>query len=198
MSTDSTQSQTSRLRHRVTDAVVAAVLEELAEAGYGALTMESVARRAGASKATLYRRWGAKQEMVLDAVASVSQPPESSGDATDVRSAIVEILTGVAAWLGDPMIRRILPDLLAEGLRSEAMGRALTTHIGEPRRSAVERALEGARRTGEVRPDVHLELLLDLTAAPIYWRISGLRSEVDEEYLAELADLIHRYVAPSP
>lgn len=195
MSTDPDRGAAPRLRPKVTDAVVTAVLEELAEVGYGTLTMESVARRAGASKATLYRRWGAKQDMVLDAVAGVSQPPEPADQADGLRAVISEILAGVAAWLGDPMIRRILPDLLAEGLRSEAMGRALTTHIGEPRRAAVERALERSRAAGEVRPDVHLGLLLDLTAAPIYWRISGLRSEVDDEYLTELAELIHRYVA---
>lgn len=194
MSTDPDQGRAPRLRPRVTDGLISAVIEDLADVGYGALTMESVARRAGASKATLYRRWSSKQEMVLDAVASVSQPSQPAEDVQDLRVAVATALRGVADWIGEPMMRRILPDLLAEGLRSETMGRALTTHVGQPRRSAVEQMLARATEAGLVTRPVHVELLVDLVAAPIYWRICGLRSEVDDEYLDELTDLVLRYL----
>jgi AcrR family transcriptional regulator len=49
-------------------AIFEATLDELAEVGYPKLTMERVAARAGASKASVYRRWPSRMELVLDAV----------------------------------------------------------------------------------------------------------------------------------
>jgi AcrR family transcriptional regulator len=54
------------------DAIIEAALELLAERGYNGLTMTDVATRAGVSKATLYRRWTAKADVVADAVATLS------------------------------------------------------------------------------------------------------------------------------
>ncbi len=63
------------------DVIIEAALELLAEKGYHALTMTDVAARAGVSKATLYRRWSAKADVVADAVATLSpmKPPRYTG-----------------------------------------------------------------------------------------------------------------------
>lgn len=63
------------------DVIIEAALELLAEKGYHALTMTDVAARAGVSKATLYRRWTAKADVVADAVATLSpvKPPRYTG-----------------------------------------------------------------------------------------------------------------------
>ena len=49
-------------------AIIEATLELLIEGGYGALTMEAVRTRAGVGKATIYRRWSSKEELVRDAI----------------------------------------------------------------------------------------------------------------------------------
>lgn len=194
----STDPQTRRLRPRVTDALVAAALEELADIGYGRLSMESVARRGRASKATLYRRWGSKREMVLEALASVSTPPEPTLPAPSLESMVRDVLDGATDWLRDPLVRRILPDLLAEAQRDDEMGRALTETIGNPRRAAVAKALATAATAGQARSDADVELVVDLMAAPIFWRISGLRSDVDDAYLTTLTQVICDLLAPRP
>src|SRR5687768_13717083 len=53
---------------RVRAAAIAATLAELAESGYTALSLERVAQRAGVHKTTLYRRWGSREELVLEAM----------------------------------------------------------------------------------------------------------------------------------
>ncbi len=74
------------------DAIIEAALELLAEKGYNGLTMTDVATRAGVSKATLYRRWTAKADVVADAVATLSpmKPPRYTG--TSLRDDLVALM----------------------------------------------------------------------------------------------------------
>ena len=59
-------------------AIFEATLDELAEVGYAKLTMEGVAARAGASKASVYRRWPSRMELALDAVHHMAPDPTAS------------------------------------------------------------------------------------------------------------------------
>ncbi|HEY3485891.1 MAG TPA: helix-turn-helix domain-containing protein, partial [Ilumatobacteraceae bacterium] len=59
--------------------IMEATLDELGEVGYGALSIESVARRAGVGKATVYRHWDGKLDLVTDSLVtlkSIIRPPE--------------------------------------------------------------------------------------------------------------------------
>ncbi|MDM9649262.1 TetR/AcrR family transcriptional regulator [Rhizobium sp. S163] len=78
------------------DAIIEAALELLAEKGYNGLTMTDVAARAGVSKATLYRRWTAKADVVADAVATLSpmKPPRYPG--TSLRNDMVALMEQAA------------------------------------------------------------------------------------------------------
>src|SRR5882757_4143114 len=60
------------LREEVTDAIRAAVFAELASVGYGRMSIESIARRAGVGKAAVYRRWPSKLPIVLDVVSALA------------------------------------------------------------------------------------------------------------------------------
>ena len=55
-------------RPRMRAAVLGATLAELAERGYAALTVDTVARRAGVHKTSIYRRWGDRESLVVDAL----------------------------------------------------------------------------------------------------------------------------------
>lgn len=85
-----TEDDHRRRPRRRGEALVAAIFEatidELVEKGYPALTMESVAQRAGASKASLYRRWETRAELVMDAVYRMAPMPEQIPDAGELRA----------------------------------------------------------------------------------------------------------------
>ena len=170
------------LRSDVTDGIIESVLDELADVGYGRLSMDGVARRAKAGKAALYRRWSSKQEMVLDAVTTISVPalPETSGD---LRTDVAALVRGVDEWISDPRMTRVLPDLLAEAVRNTDLADALTARIGVTRRESGRVVIMAAIDRGEVRPDVDLEYALDLVAAPVFWRICGRRLPTTPEFL---------------
>lgn len=91
-----------RRGERLLAAVHAAVLVELAERGYVALSVEAVAARARTSKASLYRRWPGKRELVLAAVQAGVPEPEDLPDSGSLRSDLVAYLEQVAAHLRGP------------------------------------------------------------------------------------------------
>jgi AcrR family transcriptional regulator len=178
------------LRREVTDGIIAAVLDELADVGYGKLSMDGVARRARAGKAALYRRWPTKQDMVLDAVASISLPVRETLTSGDLVTDVVDIIHSVDNWLGESRMSRIMPDLLAEAKRNGELADALTARLGVTRREYGHAVLEEARRRGELAADVDVEYALDLMAGPIFWRICGRRQNTTPEFLDLVVDTV--------
>lgn len=177
----------------VTDAITVAAVDALVEHGYAKLSMEGVAKRAGVGKSALYRRWPSKVDMVTDLLAHLSVPADPPTDTGTLRGDLRALLQAVADWLTDPRMRAVLPSLIAEYDRNPALAKASATHIGDPRRAWGREALERAERRGEITPR-QVDLLLDLLAAPTYWRVVHGRP-VDEDYLDDLADLLTRSVS---
>jgi AcrR family transcriptional regulator len=170
----------------VTSAILVAALAELAEVGYGRMSMDGVARRAKAGKAALYRRWPAKQDMVLDAVERVSLPVVQTPSVGDIRTDVASAIRSADMWISDPVMSRVLPDLLAEAKRNTVLADALTARIGTSRRGYGRLLIEAAIGRGEVSSDVDIEYALDLMAAPIFWRICGLRRSTTPAFLDQV------------
>src|SRR5690348_16443209 len=100
------------LRDDLTEAIRDAVLEELAAHGYGRLSIEGVARRAGVGKTTIYRRWSSKLQMVIDVVSAVAVQGMAPPDTGSLRGDLRAMLTVASAALRHPLARQIVPDLL--------------------------------------------------------------------------------------
>src|SRR2546421_9463759 len=84
-----------------------AVLAELDEVGLGRLTMEGIARRAGTPKTTLYRRWSAPEEVLLDAIAAALPVEEPSPAADDLRGDLIAALELLVEWASHPTARAV-------------------------------------------------------------------------------------------
>lgn len=178
------------MRPEVTDAIIDAVLDELAEKGYGRLSMDNVARRAGVGKSALYRRWSSKQDMTVDIVSQLSVPLADVPDAGSLRDEIQNVFASVRRWLEDPRLGRIMPDLVAEAKRNDTLADAMATQVEAPRRTRGKAMVDRAIARRELPHDVDRELLLDLLAAPIFWRISVRRKTVAPDYLESLTDAV--------
>jgi AcrR family transcriptional regulator len=180
------------LQPHITSAITEAVLDELATQGYGRMSMEAVAKRAGASKSALYRRWPSKQDMVIAVLSEFSVPLAKIIDTGSLRGDLLATLRAVHDWLTHPRFATILPDLTAEAARNPTLAAAIAATIGEPRRTLGAATLRRAIDRGELPTDLNLELALDLVAAPIYWRLTVRQAPTDANYLDQLADHILR------
>jgi AcrR family transcriptional regulator len=102
-------------------AIFEATLVELAEVGYAKLTMERVAVRAGASKASVYRRWPSRMELALDAVHHLAPDPTHTPDTGSFRGDVLAFMRAAAALLAGPggeALRGLLGDALADPSRT--------------------------------------------------------------------------------
>lgn len=86
---------------RSTTAIIAATVELLLEGGVHATTVDAIAERAGVSKATLYRHWETRQQLILDALTTLKPAPTPPGTGS-LRGDLVAIAEGLVAHMGTP------------------------------------------------------------------------------------------------
>ncbi|NGN70412.1 TetR/AcrR family transcriptional regulator [Streptomyces sp. A7024] len=178
------------LRPDVTDAIRDAVLQELAEVGYGRLSIERVARRAGVGKAAVYRRWPSKLPIVLDVVSGLAAQSLPTPDTGSLYGDVRALLDVTAKVLQHPMAAQILPDLLAEAARSPELGQTLQSALREAQHGIVTAMVGRAADRGELaaRPDP--DVAMDLLAGPLYWRLMLDRTRLPAAYLDRLANAV--------
>jgi len=156
----------SEASHR---AIIQATLELLVEGGYGSLTMEAVRTRAGVGKATIYRRWASKEELVRDAIVFLHDEIESpdTGSLRGDYDALATRVRASASWGG----ASLMPRLLGEAVNDPELFAIFRANLVEPRRAALRAVLERAIARGEIRAGLDLELLIDLFAGPAVYRL---------------------------
>jgi AcrR family transcriptional regulator len=149
--------------------VVAAALSLVADEGLAALTMESIASTAGVSKSTIYRRWNTKEEIVVDAVATIAHAVEVS-DTGDLRHDLLSAVDGLRALVSDTRAGEVFPWLVSEIASRSDIGILYFTTVVHPRRRAIASVIETARDRGEIRADLDIETAVDLLTGPIILR----------------------------
>jgi len=135
------------------DALLRAAWDELTESGYGALTMERVAVRAGTSRAVLYRRWPGKPDLVIAAILHRREThPLEVPDTGGLRDDLVALLRSMTRRRAEvaTMIGAQLGGLFAEVGTTPAELRDLVLSGG---RQESRRVYERAAERGELDPD---------------------------------------------
>ena len=179
----------------VTAAIEAAFFEELAAVGYGRLSVDAVAKRAGVGKAAIYRRWKSKRELAADLVAKVAIAAIDVPDTGTLRGDLRIYLENGRQALTHRLARTIIPDLLAEAARDPEYGAVLAAQIREPRRLKAAQLFERAKSRGEVADDVDIEVVLDMVGGALYWRQSVMQVDADDDYLDRLTEAILTLIA---
>lgn len=179
------------MRRSVTEALTKAFFEEWAQTGYGALSLERVAKRAGVGKAALYRRWSSKHEMALKLIRQVGLNLTPIPDTGALEEDLRQTLLSLRRTLRHSLIRRILPDLHAEMARSSALSDEIRATLQQERRARAKVIVERAIERGELPKGTDHDLANDALASILYWRIVVTGGRVDR---AEI-DKIVRFIA---
>jgi AcrR family transcriptional regulator len=180
------QSRGGRPRDPSRDGVIrAAILSLLAEVGYGALTMDAVAAQAGVGKATIYRRWRTKEDLVVDTIAEVNRAqmpvPDTGSLEDDLRAMLHAVVAGINGPSGaaTQALLSTIPHhpALAEAFRDGPLG-----VWGQGFRQIFAQAEE----RGELRPGLAGTVVAEAIGAPLVqrWLVSGL--PVTEAYADEV------------
>lgn len=182
----------------VTAAIETAFFEELAAVGYGRLSVDAVAKRAGVGKAAIYRRWKSKQDLAVDLVTKVAVAAIDVPDTGTLRGDIRAYLQNGREALTHRLARTIIPDLLAEAARDPDYSATIAGQIREPRRLKAAQLFERARERGEIADDADIDVALDTIGGALYWRQSVMQMDADDDYLDRLTEAILTLVAADP
>jgi len=146
-------------------AIIEATLDVFAEKGFEGVCVELVAARAGVGKATIYRRWPNKEELLLAAFGSLKSPfPEPKG--VSVRDDLLAMVQVMCADKADPRKARRYALLHGEGEKYPRLMARYKETVVQPRRDAMRAVIRRGVETGELRPDTDVEIaMLTLTGA---------------------------------
>lgn len=149
-------------------AILEATLALLAEQGYADLVITEIARRAGVSTATLYRRWPSKAPLVLDALRTLilTFPLPDTGD---TRADLIAFVTERIQTAGSPLLTQVIPALAAEGKRNRAFAE-LFWSLQRPIRMEAFTLFERGIARGDLPATLDREIALDLLLGPITFR----------------------------
>jgi AcrR family transcriptional regulator len=172
------------------DAILKSAYQILNETGLAGFTVEGVAARAGAGKATIYRWWNSKGTLAIEAFLVALTPrlePRRTGP-----SAIVDLRAQVhhAASIYRGRAGALLRELIALGQEDSETSRRLRADFVEPRRQTAMRLLERAVASGELARDTDIAVLADALWGPIFHRLLVSHSPIDRGFIEKLLDLV--------
>ncbi len=166
----------------------------LSDHGFDGLTMEGVASEAGVGKATLYRRWPSKTELVLDAIRSM-KPMVDHPDNGDVRSDLIELVSGAISWGGQGEYTEVLSALMNEMRRNSELAAVYRQQFLAPRRAESMALIQRGIDRGEIRPDVDVGLALDMLIGTIVYRSMITGGDLSEAVAERAVDQVLRGIA---
>ncbi|MDX3574010.1 TetR/AcrR family transcriptional regulator [Streptomyces sp. ID05-47C] len=194
---------TTRRSERSRRAIYDAALALVAEAGYPRTTIEGIAARAGVGKQTIYRWWGSKADVLLEAFLDLShQASREAGedfvipDTGDLATDIKAVLRLTVDQLTDPRFEAPSRALAAEGVVNEEVGRRFMTQLMEPSLQLYVDRLRSAQRAGQVRPEIDPRIALEFFISPLAQRWLQYTGPISYEYTDTLVDYALYGLAP--
>jgi AcrR family transcriptional regulator len=181
---------------RIDNEVVAAVLNVLRTGGYGAVTIDGIARKVGRARTSLYRRWPSKRHLVAYAVVSEmgDNPAADTGALRDdLEAAVRTLLNAFAGPLG-----QALAGLVADMAQDTELAQAIRQEVLAARRKSMREAFARARSRGETRDDLDIELVLDMLTGPFYYRTLFGHAPISRRMTRDVVDYVLRVVSALP
>ena len=173
-------------------AILATAIEILLEQGLTSMSMDDLAKRAGVSKATIYRWWASKELLALDALATEWAQPTPSPD-LDTGSLRGDLLARIRPWLGQlnqKPYERVIAGLLAQTQTNPQFAKLYRERFVAPRRDETRKLLLRAIDRGEIGADTNLEVTLDLLYGPIYHRLLHRHAPLNDQFATQVIDAV--------
>jgi AcrR family transcriptional regulator len=177
-----------RPRSEVADrAILDAAMEVFAEAGLDGVTVEGVATRAGVGKATIYRRYPCKVDLVIAAAGALCEAEAPKPDSGSVDGDLRVVARNLVRLLTQTIAGQAMPQMVADSARHDEMREAQRRFVAS-RHAVTAVAIARGIERGELRADTDIDLVVDLIGGPIFYRhlVSGGR--LDSTFADRLVD----------
>jgi AcrR family transcriptional regulator len=170
--------------------ILEAAIEVLAETGYDGMTMDLVATRAKAGKATVYRRWSSKAELVLEAVSCMKSGDIDYDHLPDTGTLRGDLLAMIKPHSIEDAKRKleVMAGVISMLSRAPELADAANAALVEPRAKANRILFQRAIDRGEISADCDVETLSLISPSMASYRVLILRKPVDRAFLLSLID----------
>jgi AcrR family transcriptional regulator len=179
-------------------AILEATLDILLEQGYGGLTIEGVAVRAGVGRPTIYRRWPSKPALVVAALVQSARLALPAPDTGSLRRDLLEVQRHQVERMNSPDSRRVTAGLVADLATDPELADVYVTQYLAPRRAGVWQVLQRGIDRGELAADVDLAFAYDLLVGPLFMRAVVWGQPLAPEAAEQTADVILAAFPPGP
>jgi AcrR family transcriptional regulator len=171
------------------DAILQATRELLAERGFDGMTMDAVADRAGAGKATVYRRWPSKVQLTVDAIVCAPGTPMSADEIPDTGSLRSDLL---AVRFGRKRSddSELMSGVISAVKENPDVAAAFQQQFVRSRVTLMRGLLERAQQRGELRDDIDLEMVAAVAPAMITYRKMVAGQRIDDEFVEQMIDSV--------
>ncbi|WP_239380250.1 TetR/AcrR family transcriptional regulator [Frankia sp. CIT1] len=168
-------------------AIRRATLQLLAEVGYDGVTMDRVATRAKAGKATIYRRWPSKVALVMDAITTITEQSVPIPDTGSFRMDMLAFISSFRDAIGDDR-GRIIAELVSEMPRNSELREALRNGLLAQRKTASDVIVHRGIVRGEISAEVDHTVLMELGPALVLQRVLLSGEVVDAAFMERIVD----------
>jgi AcrR family transcriptional regulator len=170
-------------------AVIRSTLAVLKRTGFHELSIEAVAAHAGVGKATVYRWWSNKAELVIDAFVFAVEKELRFPSAGPVLESIHAQMRRWAVIFRSPL-GQIVATVIGAGQSEPEILEAFRSHWVEPRRVEARRLLTQAMKNREIRADLDPDTVLDLLYGPLYIRLLLKHAPLDEQFVNTVFEIV--------
>ncbi|MCI3930320.1 TetR/AcrR family transcriptional regulator [Streptomyces sp. AN091965] len=202
---DSTR-RSERSRRAIYDAALALV----GEVGYGKMTIEAIAARAGVGKQTIYRWWPSKSAVLLDAFldlaeqanaqlseeAGLAEPATDIPDTGDLEADLKFVLRATVDEMTDPKFDAPARALAAEGVVNQELGAEFVEKLLEPQLQLYVKRLRSGQDRGEIAAHVDPRIALELWTGPLAQRWMQRTGPLTHAYADKLVEYALYGIAP--
>jgi AcrR family transcriptional regulator len=177
---------------RADRAILQATRELIAERGVYEFRTEDVAARARVGKGAIYRRYRSKDELVTAAIAALVTEEIALPDTGSTRADLLVLMREAVELYRGSLAGRLMPSLIGAIAQKPDLASAVRDGFLAARRASLSEVLRRGVERGDLRPDLDVELALDVLAGPLFYRLLVTGGPIDDRLAEGVADLILR------
>jgi AcrR family transcriptional regulator len=186
----------ARRNERSHRAILTAATDLIVEEGYERVSIESIARRAGVGKQTIYRWWPSKAAVALEALNASFSTVIGFPDTGDVEADLRTQLIGMNHSLATTAAGALSRALIAAAQSDPAISRAHIEQIIDPATEECCARLARAQEAGQIRSDIDLETAIDVLYGSIVRRLMLAHRPLAPEYVDQALDIVFGGLRP--
>jgi len=183
---------------RADSAIRTAALELMAEHGVHAVRVDDVARRAGVGKATIYRRYRSKDQLVTEAVGALVNEEIEIPDTGSTRTDLLVLMREAVELYSGTVAAKLMPSIVDEMSRNGELAAIARDRFLVQRRAALRVVFERGIERGDLHRGLDADFALDVLAGPLFYRLLITGGQIDEGLAQAVVELIMRGFAPAP